>query len=193
MERTVRRSGLPYAKSQGFNVHMRHAFSSALPVATASLDEYMDVDMDAYVPAEAALTQLKSVAINDLPVIGVEYIGKDAESLQVSHCVASYQIELLFKNQGSSKFLLEKLINTSELQIIKKKKVKVYKLSEYLCQTPTIKQAQDNNLRASLTMVLQANPSGSLRPSAVLTAIASQEHAFEIISITRTSLKEVSS
>jgi radical SAM-linked protein len=43
-ERTLRRSGLPMAKTQGFRPHLKLAFGPPLPVGTTSIAEYLDLE-----------------------------------------------------------------------------------------------------------------------------------------------------
>jgi hypothetical protein len=94
IERTIRRSGLPFVLTQGFNQHMRSAFGPALPVGTAGMEERCDVWLSEYVPAEQALASLNAVQVGDLPLLAAEYVAKEAPALQVSHILGSYEIAL---------------------------------------------------------------------------------------------------
>jgi radical SAM-linked protein len=194
MERTVRRSGLPYAISQGFNVHMRHAFGPALPVGTAGLDEYLDVELVSFVPPKQALALLKAVAVEHLPVVGASYVSKAAPSLQVSHCLASYVLEVRTTSAGFAAWLLETLDTTSAIEVTKKKKAKIYQLDEYLCKPFAVRAAEQiSGVEGHyfVDMTLKANPGGSLRPEVVLGALVDDAHPLEIIAITRTKLCEL--
>jgi radical SAM-linked protein len=190
MERVIRRSGLPYAVSQGFNVHLRHSFSAALPVATAGLDEYMDLEMDGYLPAEQALAALQAVALPYLPILAAGYVGKTTPSLQVSHCIARYCIELSYQDDGFCDYLLDKLNSTTQIEILKKGKPKIYLLEEYLYQCPKITVDPNNNHQATLYMTIKASQTGSLRPAVLLKALINAERNYKITAITRTALTE---
>ncbi|MDR3307856.1 MAG: TIGR03936 family radical SAM-associated protein, partial [Coriobacteriales bacterium] len=81
LERTIRRAALPYAVSQGFNVHMKHAFGPALPVGTAGLDEYLDIWLRAYLPPHEVMERLQAVCVCGLPVIGAAYVPASDKAL----------------------------------------------------------------------------------------------------------------
>ena len=90
MERLVRRSGLPYAVTQGFNRHMRFAGGPALPVGTAGEHELFDVWLTAYVPANDALAALQSAGEGSLAVLSVEYVPASEKGLQATYTVNAY-------------------------------------------------------------------------------------------------------
>jgi len=156
MERCVRRSGLPAAISQGFSPHMKHSFSSALPVGTGSTGEYMDVELLSPVAPEQALQALQAVQHPCLPVLSTEYAQKDEPSLQVFFNLSTYLIELadpgdtlvadpgdtlikdpgdtLIKDPGTTLVseLCQRLSARPEITITKKGKPKSYDLSLYV-------------------------------------------------------------
>ena len=57
-ERAIRRTGAPLAFSQGYNPHPKLAFGSALSVGTTSDGEYMDVELERDIDAEAFRQEL---------------------------------------------------------------------------------------------------------------------------------------
>ena len=58
INRSVRRSALPFAVGNGFARRMRLQFSQALPVGAASLGEYFDLYLTEEVAPEDALERL---------------------------------------------------------------------------------------------------------------------------------------
>ena len=58
LERTVRRSGLPFTVSAGFSPHMKIGFGAALPVGVGSTCEIFDIQLKRYVPEGEALAAL---------------------------------------------------------------------------------------------------------------------------------------
>ncbi len=89
--RTIRRANLPYAVSQGFSPHMRAAFSSALPVGCAGLDEYVDVWLTGYVPVDAARAALVRAVPESMPVLACAYVDDAAPALTASYPLATYR------------------------------------------------------------------------------------------------------
>jgi radical SAM-linked protein len=136
-ERLIRRSGLPYKISQGFNPHIKHAFGPALPVGTVGLREQLDLELSDFVKASDALAQLKAVAPCGLLPLECKYVGSKAPSLNNSLTLAFYEIELAVGELSAAE--LEQhfatLRNTGELKLLKKGKEKAYNLEQIILQT----------------------------------------------------------
>lgn len=94
IERVVRRAGLPYAVTQGFKPHMRVAFSSALPVGTASLGEWYDLVLTDYVPVRDALPALQVATPPDLQPVEASYVDMRAPALTAWLTHATYRVAL---------------------------------------------------------------------------------------------------
>jgi radical SAM family uncharacterized protein/radical SAM-linked protein len=79
--RTLRRAKVPLVYSQGFHPHPKVAFSSARPVAEASLGEYMDITLNERMDPEALLKSLAKLVPTGFRVFGVQEVGLKAPSL----------------------------------------------------------------------------------------------------------------
>jgi radical SAM family uncharacterized protein/radical SAM-linked protein len=79
--RTLRRAKAPLVYSQGFHPHPKVAFSSARPVAEASLGEYMDITLNARVDPAKLLATLVARVPQGFRVFGVAEVGLKAQSL----------------------------------------------------------------------------------------------------------------
>lgn len=204
LERCIRRSGLPYAISQGFSPHLKHSFSAALPVGTGSLEEYMDVDLEQFVAPHRALESLQAVAHEDLVVHTACYVAKDEPSLQVYFNEACYLIGIEDPTGTLAATLVELLQNTSHVEVFKKNKPKQYALNNYLMQCGLADAAEVEKTQELLsgslaqpaaattsyiTMTMLSRPEGALRPEVLLAAVAGPEIPFECTSLTRTKLQ----
>lgn len=211
MERCVRRSGLPYAISQGFNPHMKHTFTTALPVGTGSTGEFMDVELDGLVDPKQALAALQAVQHEHLPVLSTGYAAKDEPSLQVFYNLATYRVELEDPERALVAELVKRLKTTPEIQVIKKRKPKLYNVSKYVVRAEAVEEAAVDAIateagivtnaaedtlaaasvesisgrRSVLLLGLLSRPEGSLRPETVLKALAEPDLSIEIASLTR--------
>lgn len=94
IERVVRRAGAPYAVTQGFSPHMRIAFTSALPVGTASDEEYFDLHLTAYVPADELLARLQAASPVDLAPYRARYIDLKTPALTAQITRMRYEVAL---------------------------------------------------------------------------------------------------
>ncbi|MDJ1121549.1 TIGR03936 family radical SAM-associated protein [Olsenella sp. YH-ols2217] len=82
LERTIRRAGLPYALTQGFNQRMKAAYSAALPVGASSEHEYLDLWLTRIVPADEALAALQAATEPDVPFHDAAYVPLRSAALQ---------------------------------------------------------------------------------------------------------------
>lgn len=182
MERLIRRSGLPYAISQGFSPHLKHSFSIALPVGTGSAGEYMDVELEQLVNPKEALLALQKVEHPSLPVLDAWYAAKEEPSLQVYYNRATYEIVLDAVSSPTAAELVERLKKTEEVEILKKGKPKQYEVAQYLdlCELTGTH---------SLSVTMLNRPEGSLRPEVLLKAVAEPDLTCNITSLTRTMLE----
>jgi hypothetical protein len=94
LERLIRRSGLPFAVTQGFSAHMRHAPGPALPVGTRGLGELFDVWLTEYVKAEPALHALRRATVPGLEIREVTYVDPKAKGLAATHVIEDYSLEI---------------------------------------------------------------------------------------------------
>ncbi|MCL2135943.1 MAG: TIGR03936 family radical SAM-associated protein [Coriobacteriia bacterium] len=208
LERLIRRSGLPYAVSQGFNRHMRFASSPALPVGTSGLHELFDVWLTKYVSPEEALGMLQAAAGDAIPVLGVEYVSSKLKGLQATHTAHRYIVTFRYnQNEGqaeqqadseqgtavSAKELeglqasLDALRERSPLTLTSKGKAKNYDLNGIIIEPFTIEGTLASDGSIQLTCSLRNSNEGSLRPEQyLLAALGSQ---VEVVSVTRLSLE----
>ncbi len=186
MERCVRRSGLPYAISHGFSPHMKHSFSSALPVGTGSAGEYMDVEMQILVEPGQALQALQAAQHEDLPVLSAAYIPKDEPSLQVALNLTTYEVVFRDADGTRAPELLRRLQTSREVEILKKGRPKTYILSLYLIAA----EQKSDGEKGILCITLLSRPEGSLRPEILLQALAEPDCVLDITAITRIALEQ---
>jgi radical SAM family uncharacterized protein/radical SAM-linked protein len=90
--RTLRRAKVPLVYSQGFHPHPRVAFSSARPVAEASLGEYMDITLNARMDPDALLASLAEKVPTGFRVFGVAEVPLKSPSLMSSVAGMDYVI-----------------------------------------------------------------------------------------------------
>jgi radical SAM-linked protein len=190
MERLVRRSGLPYAVTSGFNRHMRFAPGPALPVGTAGLAELFDVWLTEYVPTAEAMALLRLAAGQALPIINLEYVPSKAKGLQATHTVGWY--EVLFKAPGlTADDITEALMEACQgpIEVPHKQKAKAFDLPEVVLGSPeVVSVAGDMPGGLAMTCCILAGEQGSLRPDQLLSAVFGD--AVEVASVTRTALEE---
>jgi len=92
MERALRRAAVPAAYSEGFNPRMRLSFGPALPVGTASVDEYCDVELQRPVVIAEVLETLNRQLPAGVEVKAARLLDERRRSLDAAICLASYEL-----------------------------------------------------------------------------------------------------
>lgn len=187
-ERAVRRAGLPYAVTQGFNPHMRIAFGPALPVGTAGLAEMYDLWVTEHVPAPDALVRLAAVTREELRPHAARYVDLKAPSLAAAADVAHYEVVV----SGDAEVLealrrgLREIVGSGTLTVEHKGKEKVFELAAVLLKEPVVRPVDGG---AVVEVATRMSEKGSLRPDALVrAALRPARDGGAAISVTRVRL-----
>jgi radical SAM-linked protein len=179
LERTVRRSGLSYAVTSGFNPHMKAAFGPALPVGTAGDGEYLDVWLTRYTESSEALDRLAKAAATDLRPLQASYVDDRSPALTVALTIARYRVEMMggfvpTEVHGA----LQRVLAEGRLEIEHKGKTKFFDLARSVPEDPRVEEVEGG---VRLYLTVRMGPEGSLRPlvlvNAILTDIGSEASA----------------
>lgn len=82
IQRSVRRSGLPFAVGNGYARRMKVQFSQALPTGASSTCEYYDLTLTREVDAQAALLALSEATPHDLAPYAAAYVSPQQPALE---------------------------------------------------------------------------------------------------------------
>ena len=163
LERAVRRAGLPYAVTKGFNPHMKAAFGPALPVGTASDREYLDIWLTRYTEGEQVLASLAAASPVDLAPVGVRYVNDAEPSLTAALTVGVYEVRLEGEGVGPAEVenAIARLLGEGSFSVARKGKTKVFDLSRSLPKEPRVSVGGG---RTVVEVAVRMGPEGSLRP-----------------------------
>ena len=112
----IRRAKLPIAYSMGFNPHQRLSFALPLPVGMDSVCEYMELLLDQ--PAEVMV--LDTELPEGLRLLSAYKVSEKAPRPAAAVTAADYR--LIFPKVFESKEYLQKIIDASEIIMMKKTK-----------------------------------------------------------------------
>lgn len=171
LERVIRRAGLPYALSQGFNPHMRIAFGPALGVGMGGDTEYFDVWLTDYTPAQDVLTSLRDASPTDLVMQDASYVALSDPSISAALTVSEYLLEMEGDEAcaASLRDSIDGAVRTGSIAIEHKGKVRDYDLAESLYHPPRVDHT-DGIVRIWFT--IRSGAQGSLRPERFFAAVA---------------------
>jgi radical SAM-linked protein len=167
LERSVRRAGLSYAVTQGFNPHMKVAFAPALPVGTAGENEYYDVWLTRYTEASEALESLHNSTPADLAPLDVRYVADGEPSLGAAITIAVYRVTVTGEESSASQVrtALESLVGLGSLTVQRKGKDKVFDLTRSL---PKEARVGDKDGGSEVEVTVRMGAEGSLRPEVLV-------------------------
>jgi radical SAM-linked protein len=166
-ERAVRRTGLEYAVTQGFNPRMKIAFGPALPVGSAGLAEAYDLWLTRLVPPNEALEMMRAATPEGLAPTEAWYVGEKEPSLTAAMTLGAYEVRVEDPGMGPGKLVeaLADVIGSGSLAIEHKGAQKVYDLAVCL---PEGAQVSEEPGRGVVSMVVRMGAWGSLRPEALV-------------------------
>ncbi len=177
LERAVRRAQLPFAVSQGFSPHMRIAFGAALPVGVGGDAEFFDLFLVSYLSPDKALDALQQASVEDLAVLSCRYVENKAPAASVAFPLSTY--EALLSDDVAH------LVVPETVTVKRKKKEKTLRVEDFLVGDVEL----DGR---TVRFTLEAKPTGSLRPDALLRACLDETSAADdaasnvrVLSITR--------
>lgn len=188
-ERAIRRAGLEYAVTQGFNPRMKISFSPALPVGTAGNAEAYDVWLTRLVSPEDALTALREATPEGLTPRDARYIGDRERSLAAAMTLADYEVAVEGPDMGPGRLAgaLDDVIGSGSLEIEHKGARKVYDLAACL---PEGAQVREEPGRSVVRLTVRMGASGSLRPDVLVREALRHAGAHGArVTVTRTGLR----
>lgn len=188
-ERIVRRAGLEYAVTQGFNPRMKMAFGPALPVGTAGLAEAYDVWLRKFVPPAEALERLRRSAPEGIAPMNVGYVGEREASLGAAMVLAEYEVLVEDPGMGPGWLAgsLDEVMRSGRLEIEHKGKLKVYDLA---VSVPEGIRVSEVDGRTTVALTVRMGEGGSLRPDALVREAMRLSGVSDTpISVTRTRLR----
>lgn len=187
LERTVRRSGLRYAITQGFSPHLKAAFGPALPVGIGSEREYLDVYLREYTPAEEALRRLAGASPVDLAPREARYVPDGIPALTAAISVVAYTVVIGLEGEHAQlvQAAIESFVTAGELQVERKGKTKVFDLARVLLNEPRVSVGKEGF--AVVNAAIRIGPEGSLRPDVLVqSALAASGIEAAVTQVTRT-------
>lgn len=118
IERSLRRSELPVAYSEGFNPHIKFSLASALGVGIVSYAEFVEIEMAEPVEPEQAVLSLRSSLPRGIRILGADAVANNENALMAEAALFDYRVTL----QSIDDHLDEKIteFNGSQTLLFKK-------------------------------------------------------------------------
>lgn len=174
IERCVRRSGLPFALTQGFSPRMKIQFSGALPTGASSVCEYYDVYLEQLVDAQEAFQRLLAATPPDIAPVSAAYVERSQPALEAWLRLSRWTVELVSPEVEAAALTraIEAVVAKGEISYMRGTKPRSVKVVPSLRSWEVVEGE-----RPVVAMEILADDSGTLRPS-VLVGAALDELGF---------------
>ena len=169
-ERAVRRAGLEYALTQGFNQRMKVAFGPALPVGTEGLAEMFDLWLRRLAPSAEALEALRRSSPEGLAPVGASYVPEGEPSLAAAMTLADYEVRVkgaVMGPRGLAEALAD-VTTSGSLEMFHKGATKVYDLARCVPEGVRLSEGEGE---AIFQLTVRMGEWGSLRPEALVNEV----------------------
>ena len=174
-ERTIRRSGLPLAYTQGYRPHPRINLGSALPLGFTSQDEVVDIWLEADSPIEDIESALCRAAPPGISIQGIEAVDGRFPALQSVLGAAEYEITLL-EPLADLYNRVEHILEAGSLP--RQRRGKDYDLRSLIYHISFLPDDSDGNQRLLLLLSARENATG--RPEEVIAALGGDPAAARV-------------
>jgi radical SAM-linked protein len=166
-ERMLRRAGLPFQSSQGFNPKPRLIFALSLALGLVGHEEVAELELTEDVSADEVHTRLAPQAPPGLEILEVRRI----DSRSVAHVrLVCYRVALELRHVEGLADRATGLLAAAECWVERTRPVaRRYNLRPYLSALRVVAHAvPDSSLGTALEMDILVTPNGSARPEEVL-------------------------
>ncbi len=174
-ERTVRRSGLPLAYSQGFKPHPRINLACALPLGFTSSAEIVDIYLEQVSDLSEILDSLNQAAPPGIRIEQILEVEASLPALQATLESSEYEITLL-EHLPELAERVNELLKTSEL--IRQRQGKTYNLRPLIHELRLVSPDPDGCQR--MIALLAARNGATGRPEEVILALGGDPTAARV-------------
>ncbi len=181
-ERSLRRTGLPVARTEGFSPRAKLHFGLALATGYESDAEYLDVDFkNDTIGVEEVQEALVGVLPDGLSVTGGTVLGRGAMSLQQAVTSCDWDIEVLDVSTPDLARWVDRVCGAATLMVTRERKGQ--KITDDLApQVHALEVGEPTSRGIRLLATLGTRPRAA-RPSELLTAL---ESAYRPVLVRRT-------
>lgn len=163
--RTIRRTGMNFVFSQGFNPHPIMTVAQPLSVGVTSDCEYMKVGFDGDYSEEEIVSTINSAFPPGYKILAAKRVeGKEIDLTKLDRAV--YTVELEYEGSAD----IDKLLSNKELKVMKKSKSGV-KESDIRPYIYSLEKIDDKDNVLTLKMCIAVGSTYNLKPQSVIDAM----------------------
>jgi radical SAM family uncharacterized protein/radical SAM-linked protein len=163
-ERTIRRSGIPIAYSEGFHPHQKVAFGPPLPLGFVSDFEYLDIQLTQPYSDEV-LHRLNQAVPSGFKFLEAKPILRKSESLSAAINLALYEVQLNYGEEETNA-KIQSILSQKNLVVTRfhKQGSREIDIGKYIRKL----ECEKDKSRSRLKMLLGLGSGGYARPQEIL-------------------------
>lgn len=163
--RTIRRTGMNFMFSQGFNPHPIMTVAQPLSVGVTSDGEYMKVGFDGDYSEEEIIETINNAFPPGYKILAAKMVtGKEIDLTKLDRAV--YTVEMEYEGEAD----IETFLQNSELKVMKKSKSGI-KESDIRPYIYSLEKTSDSDGVMTLEMCLAVGNAYNLKPQSVIEAM----------------------
>ena len=191
MERSLRRSNVPLAFTQGFNPHPKIAFATALSIGVSSEGEYMDIEVTEPMDIDIFKTEMNKRLPRGLELLQCSYVDERSKALMAVIDYSAYLVNCKLEeiiNRAELDKAMEVFLQQDNIFVSKVNKKKKKETIQEIDIRPLIRsieivEMKDNDL--TFKMIVATGSKGNLKPEIVIDRFAHMMNIPFILNKTR--------
>ena len=192
MERSLRRSNIPMAFTQGFDPHPKISFATALPIGVSSEGEYMDIEVSEQVDLDIFKSSMNEQLPNGLKILQCRYVHEKSKALmaaiEFSTYIVNCQLEANIDEQLLNKTLDDFMNNESIFitKVVNKRNNEIKKEIDIRPLIRSIEIISNTDKQFIIKMNVVTGSNGNLKPEVVIESFMDTMNIPIILDKTRT-------
>lgn len=175
-QKAIKRAGIDIAYSEGYNPHQKMSFASPLGLGLTGAREYLDIDINTFIPSDMAIKALNDVMVDGIEINEFSYLEDTAQNAMSSIQAAEYLVSLkeegeccIFSSVEALNAACEAFFAQEEIIVTKetKKGESTFDLKPFVFDWEAINVPF--GVGVSLNLILKAGSETNIKPEFVLT------------------------
>ncbi len=186
-QKAIKRANIDIAYSEGYNPHQKMSFASPLGLGLTGAGEYLDIEINSFIPSDEAIKALNAVMVDGISVSQFSYLEADTPNAMSSIQGAEYNIYLkenyeceLFSSLDALTVYCQKFFEQEEIMVTKetKKGESTFDLKPCVFGWDTFLDEEDN---VTLNLIVKAGSETNIKPEFVLSHLLRYSNMEEVL------------
>ena len=175
-QKAMKRAKIDIAYSEGYNPHQKMSFASPLGLGLTGEREYVDIEINTFIPSDEAIKALNEVMVEGVEVSDFVYLEDNVQNAMSSIQAAEYLVfvknaenDILFSSADALREYCEAFFNQDEIVVTKetKKGESTFDLKPFVFDWEVCDALTGDAI--ALNLILKAGSETNIKPEFVVT------------------------